>query len=120
MLEKLKKDYPSIEFTGWKSSEEVKEYMRKAKALIFPSKLYETMGMTVIEAQNVGIPVIVNKKTAASEFMIKKNGYIYDNIEELNKILKFNYIEKLGKISIDYGNDYIYKLIECFNKILGG
>ena len=48
--EKLEKQYPNIEFVGWKNKDEVKQYMKGARALIFPSRWYETAGLTVLEA----------------------------------------------------------------------
>ena len=47
---KLEKQYPNIEFVGWKNKDEVKQYMKGARALIFPSRWYETAGLTVLEA----------------------------------------------------------------------
>lgn len=90
--EKLQNEYPNIQFVGWKSSDEVKEYMKRARALIFPSRLYETAGLTVLEAQAYGIPCIVSQNTAAVEFVdtncIFKN---YDDLKnKLNNIYTFN------------------------------
>lgn len=92
--EKLEKQYPNIEFTGWKNKDEVKQYMKGARALIFPSRWYETMGMTVIESQLIGVPTIVGSECAATEFVDNKNdGIIYKsgsikNLKE--KILEYN------------------------------
>ena len=95
--EKLSKQYSNIEFTGWKNKDEVKEYMKKAKVLIFPSRWYETAGLTVLEAQSLGIPVVVSKECAASEFVPKENWFngitelkkkIIDNEFKLNKNIK--------------------------------
>ena len=79
---KLEIQYPNIEFTGWKNREEVKKYMKGAKALIFPSRWYETAGLTVLEAQALGIPCIVSKNCAASEFLDTK-GRTFENYKEL-------------------------------------
>ena len=84
--ERLKKLYPNIQFTGWKSSDEVKEYMKRARALIFPSRLYETAGLTVLEAQAYGIPCIVSQNTAAVEFV--DTNCIFENYDDLkNKLI---------------------------------
>ena len=66
---RLEEKYPNIKFTGWKDKRDVKKYMKNSKCLVFPSKWYETAGLTVIEAQTLGIPAIVSKNCAASEFI---------------------------------------------------
>ena len=84
--EKLEKQYPDIKFTGWKNKEEVEEYMKGARALIFPSRWYETMGLTILEAQRLGIPAIVSSNCAGKEFVEKEiNGYIFSDIKELKE-----------------------------------
>lgn len=73
----LEEKYSNIEFVGWKNSDEVKQYMKNAKALIFPSRWYETMGLTVLEAQNIGIPTIVASNTAATDFV--SDSFVFEN-----------------------------------------
>lgn len=121
--EKLEKEYSNIEFTGWKNKNEVEQYMKGAKALIFPSKWYETAGLTVLEAQTLGIPCVVNKKCAASEFVDENvNGFLFDDIDSLKE--KIAKIEK-EKIKIQKKNKFIYgtekyvkELIEAYEKII--
>lgn len=73
--ERLEKKYPNIEFVGWKNKKEVKEYMKRAKALIFPSKWYECAPLTIIEAQVLGIPCIVSECCAGSEFVTEEDTF---------------------------------------------
>ena len=121
--EKLQKEYPHIEFTGWKNKIEVKIYMKNARALIFPSRWYETAGLTVLEAQSIGLPCIVSKNTAASEFIEdKKNGFLFENLEDLkDKIKQIDNI-KMETNNIEKFNYQNYKknIIELYNKILLG
>ena len=121
--EKLQKEYPHIEFTGWKNKIEVKKYMKNARALIFPSRWYETAGLTVLEAQSIGLPCIVSKNTAASEFIEdKKNGFLFENLEDLkDKIKQIDNI-KMETNNIEKFNYQNYKknIIELYNKILLG
>lgn len=115
--EMLSKKYQEINFVGWKNRNDVKDYMKKAKALIFSSKWYETMGMTVIEAEMLGIPCIVNRNTAASEFIIdKKNGFLYSNLEELILLISTNKINSLDKIDFRYNNNYLQQLLKIYKK----
>ena len=121
--EKLQKEYPHIEFTGWKNKIEVKKYMKNARALIFPSRWYETAGLTVLEAQSIGLPCIVSKNTAASEFIeYKNNGFLFENLEDLkDKIKQIDNI-KMETNNIEKFNYQNYKenIIELYNKILLG
>ena len=105
--EKLEKQYQNIQFTGWKDKIEVKKYMKGAKALIFPSRCYETAGLSVVEAMFIGLPVIVSDNCASKEFV--KNGYTFEmgNIGELIK--KVNILEngnKTEKLSENAYNKY--------------
>lgn len=119
-LETLKKQYPNIDFVGWKSGDEVKKYMQGARALIFPSRWYETAGLTVIEAINYGIPVIVASNTAATEFVNNVN-QIFENsdVDSLINIIKNNDLEK-EKIEMEKFayKIYIEELNKVYNKLL--
>lgn len=117
--EKLEKQFPNIEFTGWKNKDEVKEYMKGARALIFPSRWYETAGLTVLEAQTIGIPCIVNECCAAKEFVSEKNGYFFSNVNELKEqIVKVN-SRKEFIVESFYKNDYKYKIISYYTDVIG-
>ncbi len=60
---------PNATVTGWLSREEVLEKLRKARALVFPSLWYETMGLVVAEAAALGVPAIVADTSAAAELV---------------------------------------------------
>ncbi len=94
--EKLEKQFPNINFVGWKNKDEVKDYMKGSRALIFPSRWYETAGLTVLEAQAIGIPCIVSSNTASEEFVYNKE--LVFNQNDL-----FDLKEKIIKLS---NNDY--------------
>lgn len=129
--EKLKKEYPNIEFTGWKNKNEVKKYMNGAKTLIFPSRWYEGAPLTVLEAMAMGVPCIVSNCSSAidyiSEEMREKQIFDIYNIESLKeKILEgkndiaetstkmYNYFWK--KL---YKNDiYFLNTMETYEKML--
>ncbi len=112
LFESLKMSYPKISFVGWKNREEIYQYMKKAKALVFPSRAYETAGLTVFEAMSVGIPSIVYSNTSASHFITNgKNGILYDNIDQLMNILN-NFSNS------DIAN-HAETVIEEYNKLTG-
>ena len=56
MLETYKKQYPDIEFVGFKTGNELAEYYANADVFVFPSK-WETFGIVMIEAMACGTPV---------------------------------------------------------------
>ena len=112
----LENEYPNIEFTGWKEKDEVRNYMKKAKALIFPSLWYETAGLTVLEAQSIGLPTIVSKKCAASEFVDTSNQFT--NFEELkSKICDIDNYKNSEFDSKRYSEkEYVYRLKKFYNE----
>lgn len=104
---RLEKEYPNIKFTGWKNKNEVKQYMKGARALIFPSRWYETAGLTVLETQTLKIPAIVSKYCAASEFIEEgKNGFLFENFEQLKKnMMKL----ETQTLQVTLSNDFSFK-----------
>lgn len=50
-----------INFLGYVNHQDCIKYLRVAKFLVLPSKLYETFGMVILEAMASGKPVIVSK-----------------------------------------------------------
>ncbi len=59
--------FPEARFLGWKSPGAVRELMRAARALVFPSVWYEGQPLTVYEALATGTPVIVSDGCAGRE-----------------------------------------------------
>jgi len=53
--------------TGWLNAERVRDELRRARCLVFPSRWHETFGMVVSEAAALGVPAIVSDISAASE-----------------------------------------------------
>ena len=114
--EKLQKEYPNIEFVGWKSNEEVKQYMKNAKYLVFTSKLYEGSPLTTMEALQIGLPCIVWSGCAAVDQIKEgKNGFLFSNIDDLCNVI-IN--KKIKKFEFEYENDYCSDLISVFKKVI--
>ncbi len=129
-MKRLSLKYPEIDFVGWKNKHEVADYMIKAKALIFPSLWYETVGLTLLEANMVGVPGIVRKNIATSEFVQDNvNGFLFSNDEDLIKILKkydtmskdtllnMSRLAKSNAKNYTY-QKYIYDLEKCYKNII--
>jgi glycosyltransferase involved in cell wall biosynthesis len=56
MLEKYKKQYPDVHFTGSKRGKDLARYYANAEVFVFPSR-WETFGIVMIEAMACGTPV---------------------------------------------------------------
>ncbi len=65
--DELRALYPEAKILGWKSPAEVKQLMRAARALVFPSVWYEGQPLTVLESLGLGTPVIVSDVCAGRE-----------------------------------------------------
>lgn len=118
--ERLEMQFPHIEFTGWKNKEDVTKYMMGARALIFPSLWYETAGLTILEAQALGVPCIVSEWCAGKEFIKESiNGFTFNSYDDLKlKIKQVNNIEKcldnLKKYNYDYYKNNLIRYYELF------
>ena len=56
MLDEYQKQYPKVEFVGYKTGAELAYYYNLADVFVFPSK-WETFGLVMIEAMACGTPV---------------------------------------------------------------
>ena len=56
MLEKYRKQYPDVEFVGFKTGADLAQYYAMADVFVFPSR-WETFGIVMIEAMACGTPV---------------------------------------------------------------
>lgn len=117
-LEKLKKEYPDIDFAGWKSSEEVKKYMRGAKSLIFPSRIYECAPLTPLEAFQYGIPLITSDCNAAIDYVKNGDNGVSFSIEkdELKEFL-LDSLNEYNPSNI-YELDYENNIVVLYNDIM--
>jgi glycosyltransferase involved in cell wall biosynthesis len=61
---------PQAVLSGWKSHRDGLKALRQARALVFPSLWYETLGLVVLEAAGNGVPSIVPDTCAARESVI--------------------------------------------------
>jgi glycosyltransferase involved in cell wall biosynthesis len=59
---------PNVELLGWRSDDEVRDLYRRARALVFPG--LEDFGLTPVEAQASGCPVIALGQGGAAETVV--------------------------------------------------
>lgn len=107
MMSEYKEKYPNVTFAGWVQGEEMEGYLRKAKALVFPSLWYEGAPLTTVEIKSYGIPAIVPDKCAASETTIDgKDGFIFEigNLESLKQA-----IMKMENADVKQMQDNLFK-----------
>ena len=80
-------NYENINFLGQVSSKEVRKYMTKSKAVIFPSKLFEGNPMVIKEAISTNTIVISSNLGGIPESFPKDYKYFF-NPYEINEIVK--------------------------------
>jgi len=119
-LEKLKKITKSdkIKFLGRIPDAEVKEYYAKCRAFIFPQE--EDFGITPLEAQSAGRPVIAYRAGGATETVIEnETGVFFDEQtpESINEVIKnfdhkkFN-SHKIREHALKFDNEIFKKNIK--------
>jgi glycosyltransferase involved in cell wall biosynthesis len=76
--ENLGRDFPEAKFLGWRAPAEVRQLLRGARALVFPSVWYEGQPLTVYEALALGTPVIVSDICAGREAVVEgETGFLF-------------------------------------------
>lgn len=78
-LDKLAKNLKAdVEFLGWKSGEELRDLIMQARATVLPSIWYENMPLSMLEALNLGSPVIASDIGGMPEIVKDSvNGYLF-------------------------------------------
>lgn len=70
---------PNVSFVGAVSRERAAEYLRDARALVFPSLSYEGSPRAVLEALATGVPVIASRRGSLTEHIDQnENGVLVD------------------------------------------
>lgn len=88
----------NIEFLGFVTDNEKWNLLSKAKALIIPGE--EDFGLTAVEAQSVGTPVVAFEKGGVTETVVKgKTGFFFteQTPESLIKILMASSLENIDR-----------------------
>lgn len=105
----IARDFPEIEITGWQTSAQVSEWLRRARALVFPSLWYETLGLVVVEAAANGVPTIVSDTCAASGMVADgerglhfENGSAASLAERLRRLGDDALLTRFGRAAYDW------------------
>lgn len=85
---------PTIRFQGNVSDEELVEYYKHCEALLFPGN--EDFGITIVEAQKFGKPVIAYRSGGALETIIEnKTGLFFDTQETKSLVNSLQQFKKM-------------------------
>ena len=127
-LEKELEKVPNIENKGFLSGAALRQLIRNARFLVFPSEWYENCPFTVMEAQMFGTPVLASDLGGTAE-LIKPGvtGELFEagNAQELKKKIKAlwedeakckEYAENCGHVQFDTAESYCRKLLRLYHE----
>ena len=63
---------PTVQLLGWRSDAEIRDLLRRCRALIFPG--FEDFGIVPVEAQACGAPVVAYSRGGATETVLAADG----------------------------------------------
>lgn len=80
---------PQVRLFGWKPNDEVLKRMRRATALLFPSRWAEPLARTLLEAQVLGVPTIAFDTGGTRDIITPDvNGLVARDVDEFALHLK--------------------------------
>jgi glycosyltransferase involved in cell wall biosynthesis len=98
---------PEAVLTGWLSHAEVQTKIRQSRAVVMPSLWYETAGLAVIEAIAQGVPAIVSRTCASTEYVEHGvTGVHYQGEKELTAVLSAMTEEQAQLLGTEAYNRY--------------
>ncbi|NDW17368.1 glycosyltransferase [Dysgonomonas sp. 216] len=81
----------NIEFLGFKTGNELRDYVQKAKYVVLPSECYENNPMTIIEAMTLGTPVIGSNLGGIPELITdSETGFLFQpkSADDLSAVIE--------------------------------
>lgn len=93
MVKKIIEKNPSIEYLGQLEHSQVRKYLQSARFLVFPSRMYEGFGLSIIEAFASYTPVLAMNIPPRTE-LIKQNitGLLYKQNDSGDLALKAQWL----------------------------
>lgn len=116
----------NIRNVGFRQGEELEKLIREAKFCVAPSEWYEPFGLTIVEAQSLGTPVIGSNVGGIPELIqTGKTGELFEsgNAEELKKKIRelwrdgelcARYSENCRNIAFDTADMYYEKVMKLY------
>ncbi len=120
--EEIKK-VPNAEYVGFKTGDELKTLIAKARVSVCPSEWYENCPFSVIESQVYGTPVVGSRLGGIPELIKEgETGLLFEsgNSEDLTEKIKQiidnneNYIRNCKNVSFETSESYYNKLIDIY------
>jgi glycosyltransferase involved in cell wall biosynthesis len=109
LSEEIQAACPKAVVTGWVDQATCVRYLRKARALIFPSLWYETFGLVVLEAAAHGIPSLVPDTSAARDVVLDgvtgfhfKSGDELDLRARMKQLRDPDLVRAMGRAAYEY------------------
>ena len=108
-----------IEDLGFLDGKKVSDFLRNAKAVLFPIRWEEPFGLVMIEAMACGTPVIAFNKGSVPEIVKhNKTGFIVENEKEMAEAIKnINKINRADCRKYAEDNFTIEKMIDGYEEI---
>ncbi|WP_416357037.1 glycosyltransferase family 4 protein [Aureimonas phyllosphaerae] len=82
LRDQLTKEYPNVQFHGWRTRAEIATLLSAARGVIMPSRYPEPFGLVAAEASQSGLPVLLSRSSFLSEEIVTHRiGFEFDNDE---------------------------------------
>lgn len=93
--DEIRRNFPGVELTGWKTQAEIAALCLDARAVVMPTRSRETFGLAALEAMLSGLPVIVaSGAMLAPEIAAGNFGVICDPQDEIGLAAIMTRIDK--------------------------
>lgn len=132
LVDEIRFTNPEANMRGWRKPEEVREILRQARCLLFPSVWYEGQPLVIDEAAAMGLPVIISDVSAATDSVERyKHGLKFEagNVDALvRRIKEIAHNDVVRSLSLEGYETYwqnpstmethIQRLLEVYDKVL--
>ena len=117
------RNVPNAEYVGFKTGEELKELIAKARLSVCPSEWYENCPFSVIESQIYGTPIVGSRLGGIPELIKEgETGLLFEAgnpVDLAGKIKQIidnneNYIRNCKNVSFETSESYYDKLIGIY------
>jgi glycosyltransferase involved in cell wall biosynthesis len=106
MVEDAVRKNPAITYLGLQSKPTVINYLKRCKALLFPSIWYEGFPVTILEAFSTGTPVIASNLGSMKEIIKDKvNGMHFNPGDPIHLISKIIFISRNKDLALMMSNN---------------
>jgi len=109
-VQKYAENSSFIEYLGQVSQKSVIDLLKKSRFLVFPSRLYEGLPMTILEAFSCGVPVITSDLASRSELIRdSETGILYTSSDPANLAVKAEWLWNHPEVSAEIGRNALHE-----------